>query len=65
MCKKLIKHKRKFFLSLMVFFAAICAYNAQKQVTYSDREFSSLLINGTGAKISGIYILQIHFIKSV
>ena len=53
MCKKLLKHKRKFFLSLMVFFSAIFAYNAQKQVAFSDREFSSLLINGTGAKISG------------
>ena len=53
MRKKLLKHKRKFFLSLMVFFSAIFAYNAQKQVAFSDREFSSLLIHGTGAKISG------------
>ena len=51
--EKQFKYNWKFFLFLLVFYTATNTYNAQRDIAFKDREFASLLINGTGAKISG------------
>ena len=52
MWEKQFKHNCTF--SLLVFYTATNTYNAQRDIAFKDREFASLLINGTGAKISEI-----------